>query len=233
MISVTFFLHPARKDNFIKLHDAYSKYKSINEVLVVTGKNVSFSNVHKKFKFVYFDGPYDYGAWPHLGLLARYIFAVSCINKFVFMQDDDLLYKESSIKKLYDMKVPAAGFHPRWYIDGKYLSKPTKVKKEKTAPLILTGGIMLDIEYMPQVIKLAKEFFGKNYQTVFNGEDIFMSRAMSHITKCDEFPFIEDAPIKLFNHNVQLYKNFHNHETRAQFCQQVYDFFRNNDHTGF
>lgn len=227
MFSVSFFLHPTRKKNFHKIHDLYSQYESIDEVLVVTGKNVSFPDSQEKFKFVHFDGPYDYGTWPHLGLLARYIFAVSCKNRFVFVQDDDLLYTEESIKKLYKMQEPMAGFAPRWYIDGVYQSKPPKDQQDTTtAPMILTSGVMIDAQYMPDVIKLAKEFFGDDYQSIFNGEDIFMTRAIAHITGQNEFPFIKDGLEKLPNHNVQLYKNFHTHETRAQFCQLVYDFFR-------
>lgn len=227
MISITFFLHPTRKDNFDRLHEAYSKYQFVNEVLVVTGKNVSFPNAHEKFKFVHFDGPYEYGAWPHLGLLARYIFAVSCRNRFVFIQDDDMLYTEESIKKLYNMQGPIAGFAQRWYINGIYQSEPPETQSDATtAPMILTSGVMIDAYYMPDVIKLAKEFFGGNYQKIFNGEDIFMSRAMAYITGQNEFPFIKDGSTKLFNHNVQLYKKFHNHKTRAQFCQLVYDFFQ-------
>lgn len=219
-------MHPIRKDNFYKIQEQYSKYACVDEVIIITGKNVFFTDVHPKFKFVYFDGPYDYGSWPHLGLLARYIFAVSCKNRFVFMQDDDLLYTEATLKKLYKMKTPMAGLHRRWFVDNTYQSRPPRnSSKTKTAPMILTGGVMLDTYYMPDVIKLAREFFADNYQTVFNGEDIFMSRAMSHITGQDEFSFIEDRFETLPTHDVQLYKNFHNHETRAEFCKLVYDFF--------
>jgi len=226
MISVSFFLHPNRQENLKTIHDAYKDYDIVDEVLVVTGKEVDTNNCDPKFKFVHMPGPYTYGEWPSFGLLSRYTFALSCKNRFVFMQDDDFIYYENTIQKLYEMQEPIAGLHKRWFYNETYTKRPPS-KGLKTAPIILTGGTMVDTWLLPDVIKYAKQFWGEQYQNVFNGEDIFMSRAMSKITNTNEFPFLRDSIIGLSTYNVQLHNKVNKEGSRVEMCRRIYDFFEN------
>ena len=146
MISVSFFLHPSRSDNFNRIYEAYKDYDIVDEVLVITGTEFETKGLHTKFKFVLMPGPYTYGKWPKLGLLARYTFALSCKNKYVFMQDDDFLYKEETMKKMLSLSTPITGCHYRWCDGKRYAKKPLNGVKTKTAPLILTGGTLVNTD---------------------------------------------------------------------------------------
>lgn len=223
MISVSFFLHPNRAENFKTIYEAYKDYDIVDEVLVVTGEDTNLVCSSEKFKFVYMPGPYTYGQWPSFGLLSRYTFALSCKNRFVFMQDDDFVYKESTMKKMFDMQVPITGCHYRWYYDRSYKFKPLHNGKT-TAPLILTGGTLVDSWLLPDVIKYAKRFWS-NYQEVFNAEDIFMSRAIAEITGQDEFEFVTDDYIALDTHEKELSRHVNKKKTRTIMCNKIYDFF--------
>jgi len=223
MISVSFTLHPNRSANLDAIYEAYENYDIVNEVLVVTGTEVKLNKPTKKFKFVHMPGPYTYGAWPSFGLLARYTWALSCKNRYVFMQDDDFVYKESTMKKMLDMEQPITGCHYRWYYDNKYQFKPNG-NNNRTAPLILTGGTLVDSWLLPDVIKYAKIFW-KDYQNVFNAEDIFMSRAISKITGINEFPYVTDEFSCLPVHNVKLNKAVNKKSSRTELCRKIYRFF--------
>lgn len=226
MISVSFFLHPNRQDNLKTIHDAYKDYDIVDEVIVVTGKEVDTEWCNPKFKFVHMPGPYTYGAWPSFGLLSRYTFALSCKNRFVFMQDDDFLYKESTMQKMMYMEQPITGCHYRWFYNNTYQFEPQN--PTKTAPLILTGGTLVDSYFLPDVIKYAKDFW-KDYQNVFNGEDIFLSRAIAKVTGQDEFKFVSDEYTKLPTHKVALSKKINKKTIRNNQCVKIYNYFSNLD----
>jgi len=223
MISVSFTLHPNRAANLNAIYEAYENYDIVDEVLVVTGTEVKLNKPTKKFKFVHMPGPYTYGAWPSFGLLSRYTWALSCKNRYVFMQDDDFIYKESTMKKMLDMKQPITGCHYRWFYDNCYRFKPQD-PSTTTADLILTGGTLVDTIYLPDVIKYAKQFW-PDYQNVFNGEDMFMSRAISKITGFDKFPFVDDEFVELPSHNVQLTKSINKKKSRSEIAKKIYSFF--------
>lgn len=226
MISVSFFLHPNRHDNLKTIHNAYKDYDIVDEVLIVTGKEVDTTGCNPKFKFVLMPGPYTYGAWPSFGLLSRYTWALNCKNRYVFMQDDDFIYKESTMKKMLDMQQPITGCHYRWFYNNEYKFKP-EFKNQKTSPLILTGGTLVDSWLLPDVIKHAKIFWN-DYQSVFNAEDIFMSRAIAKITGQDEFPFVTDDYIDLPEHDVKLNKSINKKRSRTEMCVKIYDYFEKN-----
>lgn len=225
MISVSFTLHPNRAANLDQIYKAYESYNIVDEVLVVTGTETTLDKPSSKFKFVHMPGPYTYGAWPSFGLLSRYTWALNCKNRFVFMQDDDFIYKESTMKKMLDMQQPITGCHYRWFYNDTYRQKP-QTKKQNTADIILTGGTLVDTTYLPEVIKYAKKFF-TDYQSVFNGEDIFMSRAISHISGQNKFEFVKDSFQELSSHNVQLTKKVNKKGSRSKIAQDVYRFFEN------
>lgn len=224
MISVSFTLHPFRAKNLEVIYETYEKYSIIDEVLVITGTEVKLHKPTKKFKFVHMPGPYTYGAWPSFGLLSRYTWALSCKNRYVFMQDDDFIYHESTMEKMLNMKQPITGCHYRWFYDNKYQFKPA-TETQKTSPLILTGGALVDSWLLPGVIKHAKIFW-KDYQNVFNAEDIFMSRAMAKIAGQDEFPFVTDDYVNLPTYNVKLNKNVNKKSSRSELCNKIYDYFK-------
>lgn len=224
MISVSFTLHPNRAKNLDAIYEAYESYDIVDEVLVVTGTEVKLNKPTKKFKFVHMPGPYTYGSWPSFGLLARYTWALSCKNRYVFMQDDDFIYHESTMKKMVEMEQPITGCHYRWYYDDKYQFKPPKEKNGLTAPLILTGGTLIDSWLLPDVIKHAKVFW-KDYQKVFNAEDIFMSRAIAKITGQDEFPYVTDDYINLPTYDVKLNKTVNKKRSRTDMCNAIYKYF--------
>jgi len=222
MISVSFTLHPDRAANLDLIYESYESYDIVDEVLVVTGTEIKLNKPTNKFKFVHMPGPYTYGTWPSFGLLARYTWALSCKNRYVFMQDDDFIYKESTMKKMLDMEEPLTGCHYRWFYNDAYQFKPKS--PTKTAPLILTGGTLVDSYLLPDVIKYAKVFW-KDYQKVFNAEDIFMSRAIAKITGQNEFPFVPDDFISLPTYNVKLNKTVNKKKSRSEMCRKIYEFF--------
>jgi len=158
-------------------------------------------------------------------LLSRYTFALSCKNRFVFMQDDDFVYNESTMQKMYDFQEPITGCHKRWFYDGEYTKRPPK-KGLKVAPIILTGGTLVDSCLLPDVIKYSKIFWQEHeYQKVFNGEDIFLSRAISKITNQDEFFFSKDSFTHLPTHDVQLHNKINQGNSRTEICNKIYNFF--------
>lgn len=223
MISISFTLHPNRADNLNAIYEAYENYDIVDEVLVVTGTETKLNKPTSKFKFVHMPGPYTYGKWPSFGLLSRYTWALSCKNRYVFMQDDDFVYKESTMKKMLDMQQPITSCHYRWYYNNKYMFKPQN-KGQQTAPLMLTGGTLVDSWLLPDVIKHAKIFW-KDYQNVFNAEDIFMSRAIAKITGQDEFTFVTDDYVSLPTHDVKLTKAVNKKSSRTVMCNKIYDYF--------
>lgn len=223
MISVSFTLHPDRAANLDAIYEAYEHYDIVDEVLVITGTEVALAKPTSKFKFVHMPGPYTYGAWPSFGLLARYTWALNCKNRYVFMQDDDFVYNESTMKKMLEMKQPITGCWPRWFHNNKYRDRPP-IEGQQTAPLILTGGTLIDSRLLPDVIKYAKIYW-KDYQQVFNGEDIFMSRAISKITNQDEFKFVTDEFTELPTHKVQLHRHVNKKGSRTDIARDVYRFF--------
>lgn len=229
-ISISFFLHPNRSDNLDSIYNAYKDYKIVDEVLIVTGTDVKLKTDNTKFKLVHMPGPYTYGAWPSFGLLARYTFALSCKNKFVFMQDDDCYYNEETLKKLLELNQPLAGTKatPRWFYKNEYRYKPP-IKKHPFADILITRGIMVDTTFLPDIIKYAKSFWPTNYQNVFNGEDIFLSIAMGQITGKKEFPYIKDQYHELPIHNVQLDKQINKEGSRTEICKSIYKFFEGNN----
>lgn len=228
MISISFTLHPNRAQNLDAIYEAYESYDFVDEVLVVTGTEIKLNKPTKKFKFVHMPGPYTYGAWPSFGLLSRYTWALSCKNRYVFMQDDDFVYQESTLKKLYNMQSPLAGCHRRWFINGEY-TKRSPNKKANTAPMVITGGVLVDTSYLPGVITYAKEFWKEEYQTVFNGEDVFMSRAISKLSGYEEFPFVKDKFISLPDYNSKLHMQVNTKTDRLNIVKSIYNFFSTTD----
>jgi len=226
MISVSFFLHPSRQENLHAINEQYKKIDLIDEVLVITGTEVDTTFCHSKFKFIYLPGPYTYGQWPFTGLLGRYIFAQMAKNKYIFLQDDDCLFQETSLKKLLEFKLPLVGTKstPRWFYDNKYQAIPP-IKNTEMADIIITRGLLVDTNFMPKVLEYAKQFWISEYNKVFNGEDIFLSRAVSKITKIDKFPFIDDEFIELPVHNVALDRKINKKGSRTKICKEIYEFF--------
>lgn len=223
MISVSFFLHPNRQENLKTIHDAYKDYDIVDEVLVVTGKEVDTNNCDPKFKFVHMPGPYTYGEWPSFGLLSRYTFALSCKNRYVFIQDDDWVYNEDFFNKVISTEQPIAGVHGRWFENGKYIRK--KDKSLNTAPIVLTSGVLIDTKFLPKVIEYAKEFWSE-YQNVFNGEDIFMSLVISEISKIKEFPIFTNKKYykSLNTEGKELSKDVNSSKDRTEITKNIYNF---------
>ena len=232
-ISVTFLLHPNRFENLDEIHNAYKDYEFIDDIVVVTGTNVELKKYHKKFRFIQIPGPYTYGAWPHVGLLSRYTWALCCKNDYVFFQDDDILHNKKTMQELIGLNQPAAGTYPRWYENGKYYTPTpyTKYKKIRLlpnrgkAPMVVTGGVLVRKNLIPPVIALAQQFWKDEYNNVFNGEDIFLSRAISHITKIKEFDYIADTPKNLSNFDVQLDQKINKKGSRTDIAKDIYNFF--------
>lgn len=189
MISISLFVHPYRQNNIKNIIETYNSYKIIDEVLIVTGKSVEVSDYPEKFKFVYMPEPYNWGGWPSFGLLSRYTFALSCKNRFVFIQDDDIIFEEVLLENLYNLKEPLAGTAGRWFENELYHDK--KFKGTFVAPICLTSGLLIDTSILPEIIKFAKIFW-KDYQKVFNGEDIFLSYATAKITGKTEFMIMSE-----------------------------------------
>jgi len=222
MISVSLFLHPARKDNIKLILDTYSNYVCIDEILIVTGTDVLIPK-NKKTKIIRFDPPYDYGSWPCLGLASRYIWAYSCKNDYVFIQDDDMIYSEDIIKKLYNLKTSLAGIHGRWFWNNEYKWKP-KFDTNK-CEILTTAGLLVKRNLLPDVMKYAIDFW-QNNQKVFNGEDIFLSRAIAKITGQNEFYFFNEGYTELNPYNVRLTKTINKKKSRIQITRDIYEYFK-------
>jgi hypothetical protein len=170
-ISVSLF--NTRPQNIEKIIKTYQDYEIIDEILIVSLKQEKCPIEHNgKVKWIYMPKESD------LGLLSRYTFALSCKNRAVLIQDDDWLYDELQIKGLLLKNKPMVGFHPRWFYDNEYQKQPPEDHKN-VAPILLTCGVLIDTMYLPATIQQAKLFY-KNYQNVFNGEDIFMSRSFAY-----------------------------------------------------
>jgi hypothetical protein len=216
-ISVFFFC--TRQTNLNEIISTYNSHKFINEILIVHLENVSneIKNLSNKTKFIYMPKDSD------LGLLSRYTFALSCKNRYVFIQDDDWVYTEDFFNKIINTKQPIAGAHGRWFEDGKYTRK--KNKSLNTAPIVLTTGVLVDTYYLPKVIEYAKEFWPK-YQNVFNGEDIFMNLVISKISKIKEFPiFTNKKYYKFLNtEGRELSKDINSSKDRTEITKKIYSF---------
>jgi len=221
MITVSFFC--TRLHNLQSILDKYETYSIIDEIIVVHLEPIdsNFYLQYKKTKFIYMPKSADFG------LLSRYTYALNSKNRYVFIQDDDHIFKEYVLEKMYKMQQPLTGCHPRWVYDNDYKYKPIKGTKPSTAPIILTIGLLVDSYLLPDVIKLAKVFWKDDYQSCFNGEDIFLSRAISYITKQNEFPFIYDkSAYTLIDEDGALWKTVNNHKKRQDITLKIYDFFR-------
>jgi len=216
MISVSFFC--TRTDNLDEILSTYQSYSILDEVLVVYLDNIDISKYSKysKAKLIHMPKSAD------LGLLSRYTFALSCKNRFVFIQDDDHIFEEHRLKELFDLKEPITGCHPRWFVNDTYISKAPN--KSGYAPIILTVGCLVDTKYLPKVISYAKDFF-PNYQNVFNGEDIFMARAISKITNKQEFRFLRKGFKKLSLQGQALSKSVNSKKDRTNITKKIYDYF--------
>lgn len=186
-MAISISLFNTRPQNIAKIIQTYQHYEIIDEILIVSLKQEQCPIKHNgKVKWIYMPKESD------LGLLSRYTFALSCKNRYVFIQDDDWLYNEAQIRGLFYLNQPMAGFHPRWFYDNKYQHQPPADYKGRAAPILLTCGVLVDGKYLPACIKQAKLFY-KDYQNVFNGEDIFMSRSFSYSSQQDDFPFITNG----------------------------------------
>lgn len=219
MISVFFFC--TRKKNLEEILETYQNYEFINEILVVHlyPLTKSFTEKFSNVKFIYMDKKYD------LGLLSRYTFALSCKNRYVFIQDDDWVFSRSFFNKVLNSHSPLAGHFGRWFSNGKYYRK--KNKALKTAPIILTTGVLVDTIYLPDVIKHAKRFW-QNYQNVFNGEDIFLSVAYTYLTGIEEFPFFNEKTLykKLSIEGKALSLDVNSKQDRSNIARQIYEYFK-------
>jgi len=211
MISVSLFL--TRKQNILEILKAYESMDCIDEILIVSLEKLEIQNKPDKFKMIYMPKDSD------LGLLSRYTFALSCRNRFVFIQDDDWVYEESVLNKLINAKEPLIGCHPRWFINNEYSKQP--LTNTITAPILLTCGVLVDTWYLPAVIQDAKLFW-KDYQNVFNGEDIFMSRAIARASGKDEFLFINEGFKGLDMSNPLWQKN---DNKRTTITKEIYNYF--------
>ena len=216
MISVFFFC--TRQSNLEKILSTYSNYKFINEILIVHLETLNKEYNCSKAKFIYMPKSSD------LGLLSRYTFSLCCKNRHVFIQDDDWLFKENFFKKIMQVKQPLAGAHGRWLENGKYIRK--KTKGLSTAPIILTTGVLVDTYFLPKVIEYSKDFW-PDYQNVFNGEDIFLSRAVSYITGIKEFPFFQkkDDYEFLDVEGHELSKEVNSSIDRTNITKKIYSYF--------
>lgn len=218
MISVFFFC--TRQSNLNKILLQYETYNFINEILIVHLEDIpdKIKKISSKAKFIYMPKNSD------LGLLSRYTFALSCKNRYVFIQDDDWIFTEEFLHKTIESKQPLAGAHGRWFENGKYTRK--KDKSLNTAPIVLTTGVLVDTIFLPKVIEYAKEFWTE-YQNVFNGEDIFMNIAISKITKQKEFPIFTNKKYYTFldTEGRELSKDVNSSKDRTTITKKIYEFF--------
>ena len=211
MLSVSFFC--TRKQNLMEILSAYKDVPEISEILVVTLDRIEIKNKPKKIKLIHMPKDSD------LGLLSRYTFALSCKNRYVFIQDDDWVYEPEMLIRLFNLQEPITGCHPRWFYDGIYQKQP-KFKTD-TAPILLTCGVMVDTWYLPAVIQDAKQFWDK-YDEVYNGEDIFMSRSISRSSEQKEFKFFQEG-FKGLDEGNPLWKK--NDPFRSDITKKIYGYF--------
>jgi len=220
MISIFFFC--TRQNNLDKILSIYENYEFIDEILVIHIENLTKKFEYSKAKFIHMPKNAD------LGLLSRYTFALSCKNQTVFIQDDDWLYSRDFFARAIDANSPLAGAHGRWFEDGKY-----KRKKEKfltSAPIVLTTGVLVDTYYLPKVIEYSKDFWGNEYQKVFNGEDIFLSYAIGYITKIKEFPIFTNKKYytSLDTEGKELSKDVNTPADRTRITKKIMKYFYDN-----
>lgn len=219
MISVFFFC--TRQSNLQKILSCYEEHDFIDEILVVHISSLEHNYKSSKAKFIYMPKDSD------LGLLSRYTFALSCKNRMVFIQDDDWVYEKEFFENILQANKPLAGAHGRWFENNKYVRK--KDKNLKHAPIVLTTGVLVDTKYLPKVIEYAKDFW-KNYQNVFNGEDIFLSYAISKISGMKEFPiFSNKSNFRFLNtEGRELSKNVNSSTDRTNVTKKIYKYFYDN-----
>jgi len=213
-ISISFFC--TRTENLKEMLDVYEKYDIVDEVLVVHLEPVNVP-AYSKAKLIHMPKSAD------LGLLSRYTFALSCKNRFVFIQDDDHIFEESKLQEMLSLQAPITGCHARWFVNDTYISKAPN--KSGYAPIILTVGCLVDTTYLPKVIEYAKDFF-KEYQNVFNGEDIFMVRAISKITGINEFKYLKKGFKKLSLQGKALCKDVNSKKSRTNITRKIYEYFK-------
>ena len=92
MLSVSFFC--TRKQNLMEILGAYKDVPEISEILVVSLDRIEIKNKPNKIKLIHMPKDSD------LGLLSRYTFALSCKNRYVFIQDDDWVYEPEMLIRL-------------------------------------------------------------------------------------------------------------------------------------
>lgn len=211
MLSVSLFC--TRHQNLPEIVNTYKDYHTINEILIVSLKPVQTNNKPNKVKIITMPKDSD------LGLLSRYTFALSCKNRKVFIQDDDWVYTEEVLKKLDEANEPMVGCHPRWFYNNTYQKQPQQ--NTTTAPILLTCGVLVDTWYLPAVIQDAKMFW-EDYQNCFNGEDIFMSRAIAQASGQDEFKFFNEGYKALDMSNPLWEKN---DGKRSEITREIYKFY--------
>lgn len=211
MLSVSFFC--TRKQNLLEIITTYQKYNIVNEVLIVTLEPIQVNNKPEKFKIITMPKDSD------LGLLSRYTFALACKNRKVFIQDDDWIYTEEILKKLNEADEPLVGCHPRWFYDNEYQKRPQT--NTTTAPILLTCGVLVDTWYLPAVIQDSLMFW-KDYQNVFNGEDIFMSRSIARASEKNEFKYFNEG-FKALDMSDPLWEK--NDGKRTEITRQIYQYF--------
>ena len=211
MLSVSLFC--TRKQNLLDIILAYKDVSFIDEVLIVSLEPIQINNKPDKVKLITMPKDSD------LGLLSRYTFALACKNRKVFIQDDDWVYTEEVLKKLDEANEPMVGCHPRWFYNNEYQKQPQS--NTNTAPILLTCGVLVDTWYLPAVIQDSLLFW-KDYQNVFNGEDIFMSRSIARASKQDEFKFFNEGYKALDMSNPLWEKN---DGKRSEITRQIYKFY--------
>lgn len=211
MLSVSFFC--TRKQNLLEIITTYQKYELVDEVLIVVLEPVQVNNKPEKFKIITMPKDSD------LGLLSRYTFALACKNRKVFIQDDDWIYTEEILKKLDKVNEPLVGCHPRWFYNNEYQKQPET--NTTTAPILLTCGVLVDTWYLPAVIQDSLIFW-KDYQNVFNGEDIFMSRSIAKASGQDKFKFFNEG-FKALDMSNPLWEK--NDGSRSKITQEIYEYF--------
>lgn len=216
MISVFFFC--TRQNNLDKILSTYEQFEFIDEILIVHLEPLKKNFHNPNVKFIHMPKTAD------LGLISRFTFALSCKNQKVFIQDDDWVYNRDFFHKVIATQSPIAGAHGRWFEDGKYKRK--KDKSLATAPIVLTTGVLIDTKYLPKVIEYAKEFW-KDYQNVFNGEDIFMNIAISKITGIKEFPIFTNKKYYEFldTQGKELSKDVNTSASRTFITKNIYEYF--------